>query len=172
MVLTAWDAEGPLTFTRRTTTRARGLSSARQTRSWAALMDRVFDLDVLAGPGCACRLRAIATVQDPAGAHPILNHPSRANVPDRPAPPRSRSPPLRPGPRRSAASHPTPGAPALCSRLDLLDFHASGGQRLHLPPPEAAPSSGRLTAAEQARDLKAAMLGSSVTARQRGSVGA
>lgn len=40
--------------------------SSRGAWTWAALMHRVFALDVLACPRCAGRLRVIAIVQDPA----------------------------------------------------------------------------------------------------------
>jgi hypothetical protein len=57
--------------------------------SWAALMRRVFALDVLPCPRCGGRLRLIATVQDPAVVRPILAHLHRsaAAAPPRPAPP-------------------------------------------------------------------------------------
>ena len=42
--------------------------------TWAALMRRVFDLDVLACPRCGGRLRLIATVEDPAVVGTILAH--------------------------------------------------------------------------------------------------
>jgi hypothetical protein len=42
--------------------------------TWAALMRRVFDLDVLACPRCGGRLRLIATVADPAVVGKILAH--------------------------------------------------------------------------------------------------
>jgi hypothetical protein len=46
------------------------------TPAWtgAALMRRVFALDVLACPRCGGRLRVIATVQDPAVVRAILAH--------------------------------------------------------------------------------------------------
>jgi len=40
--------------------------------TWAALMRRVFALDVLACPRCGGRLRVIATIQDPAVVRAIL----------------------------------------------------------------------------------------------------
>ena len=46
----------------------------RGARTWAALMRRVFDLDVLACPRCGGRLRLIATVEDPAVVGKILAH--------------------------------------------------------------------------------------------------
>src|SRR5712692_8440788 len=57
--------------------------------TWAALMRRVFDLDVLACPRGGGRLRVIATVQDPAVVRAILAHLARsvALAPPGPAPP-------------------------------------------------------------------------------------
>jgi hypothetical protein len=57
--------------------------------SWAALMRRVFDLDVLACPRCGGRLRVIATVQDPLAVQAILTHRARSGAaePPGPAPP-------------------------------------------------------------------------------------
>ena len=54
--------------------------------TWAALMQRVFDLDVLACPRCGGRLRVIATIQDRAVARTILAHLGRAFSPERPGP--------------------------------------------------------------------------------------
>ena len=54
--------------------------------TWAALMRRVFDLDVLACPRCGGRLRVIATVQDPAVVRTILGHLARARSPESPGP--------------------------------------------------------------------------------------
>ena len=54
--------------------------------TWAALMHRVFDLDVLACPRCGGRLRVIATIQDRAVARTILAHLGRAFSPERPGP--------------------------------------------------------------------------------------
>lgn len=42
--------------------------------SWAALMRRAFDLDVLACPRCGSRMRLIATVHDPRIIRRILAH--------------------------------------------------------------------------------------------------
>jgi hypothetical protein len=55
-------------------------------RTWAALMHRVFALDVLACPRCGGRLRVIATVQDPAVVRAILAHLGVAPAPDHPGP--------------------------------------------------------------------------------------
>ncbi len=42
--------------------------------TWAALMHRAFDLDVLACPRCGGRMRLIATTHDPAVIRRILAH--------------------------------------------------------------------------------------------------
>ena len=63
--------------------RAAGTPSAW---TWAALMRRVFDLDVLACPRCGGRLRVIATVQDPLAVQAILAHLARSNTPAPPGP--------------------------------------------------------------------------------------
>ena len=52
----------------------------------AALMRRVFDLDVLACPRCGGRLRVLATIQDPAVVRAILAHLRLPLGPDRPGP--------------------------------------------------------------------------------------
>ncbi|MDR7423627.1 MAG: transposase [Armatimonadota bacterium] len=59
--------------------------------TWAALMQRVFVLDVLACPRCGGRLRVIATVQDPLAVQAILAHLRRSGgpAPPGPAPPAS-----------------------------------------------------------------------------------
>ena len=54
--------------------------------SWASLMRRVFDLDVLACPRCGGPLRVIATVQDPAVVRAILAHRACPPAPDAPGP--------------------------------------------------------------------------------------
>ena len=54
--------------------------------TWAALMRRVWDRDVLACPRWGGRLRVIAGVQDPAVLRPILAHLARADAPDPPRP--------------------------------------------------------------------------------------
>jgi hypothetical protein len=53
---------------------------------WAALMRRVFDLDVLACPRCGGRLLVIATVQDPLAVQAILAHLGRSRAPEPPGP--------------------------------------------------------------------------------------
>ena len=54
--------------------------------TWAALMRRVFDLDVLACPRCGGRLRLIATVEDPAVVGRILAHLGLLHPADTPGP--------------------------------------------------------------------------------------
>ena len=46
--------------------------------TWAALLRRVFGLDVLACPRCGSRLRVIAAVQDPLAVQAILAHRARS----------------------------------------------------------------------------------------------
>jgi hypothetical protein len=59
--------------------------------TWATLMRRVFDLDVLACARCGGRLQVIAPVQDPLAVQAILAHRDRALGPEPPGP----SPPAR-----------------------------------------------------------------------------
>ncbi len=54
--------------------------------TWAALMRRVLDLDVLACPRCGGRLRVIAPVQDPLAVQAILAHRARSAAPAPPGP--------------------------------------------------------------------------------------
>ena len=54
--------------------------------TWAALMRRVFALDVLACPRCGGRLRVIATVQAPLAVQAILAHRARSGAPAPPGP--------------------------------------------------------------------------------------
>jgi hypothetical protein len=63
--------------------RAAGTPSAW---TWAALMRRVFHLDVLACPCCGGRLRVIASAQDPLAVQAILAHLARSNAPAPPGP--------------------------------------------------------------------------------------
>jgi len=63
--------------------RAAGTPSAW---TWAALMRRVFDLDVLACPRCGGWLRVIVTVQDPLAVQALLAHLVRSNTPAPPGP--------------------------------------------------------------------------------------
>jgi hypothetical protein len=59
--------------------------------TWAALMHRVFALDVLACPRCGGRLQVIAIVQDPAVVQALLAHGGGARSPAAPGP----APPAR-----------------------------------------------------------------------------
>jgi rhodanese-related sulfurtransferase len=72
-----------IALTLEATPRPAGLTPAW---TWAALMRRVFALDVLACPRCGGRLRVIATVQDPAVVRAILAHLGLAPGPDSPGP--------------------------------------------------------------------------------------
>jgi len=54
--------------------------------TWAALMRRAFDLDVLACPRCGGRLRLIATVEEPGVVRKILAHLGLLFPPDSPGP--------------------------------------------------------------------------------------
>jgi hypothetical protein len=54
--------------------------------TWAALMRRAFDLDVLACPRCGGRLRLIATVEEPGVVRKILAHLGLFFPPDSPGP--------------------------------------------------------------------------------------
>ena len=67
--------------------RARTGSSRHWT--WAALMRRAFDLDVLRCPRCAGRMQLIATIEDPAVIQRILAHLGLPGTRDGPPPPRS-----------------------------------------------------------------------------------
>ena len=62
--------------------------------AWAALMRRAFDIDVLACPRCAGRMRLIATIEDPRVIR-ILAHLVLPTGDPNPCP--SRPPPSRPG---------------------------------------------------------------------------
>jgi hypothetical protein len=61
--------------------------------TWAALMRRAFDLDVLRCPRCAGRMQLIATIDDPAVIHCILAHLALPGARDDPAHPAAASPP-------------------------------------------------------------------------------
>jgi hypothetical protein len=124
--------------------------------TWAALMRRVFDLDVLASPHCGGRLRVIAIVQDPLAVHAILAHrgsslcseapgpalpvPAASSSTCRAASPQSLSPgPIGPQSHRSACS--------LITRMQQCSGATCPGVsgRLRCPrcspsPPRAAPS--------------------------------
>jgi uncharacterized protein YbaR (Trm112 family) len=70
--------------------------------TWAALMHRAFDIDVLACPHCGGRLRLIATLHDPAIGRSSRTEPSatRGRIP---APAHPSLAPPRPDPIRSGA---------------------------------------------------------------------
>ncbi len=55
--------------------------------TWAALMRRAFDLDVLRCPRCAGRMQLIATIEDPAVIQRILAHLGLPGTRDDPQPP-------------------------------------------------------------------------------------
>ena len=61
--------------------------------TWAALMRRAFDLDVLRCPRCAGRMELIATIDDPVLIHRILAHLGLPGARDGPEPASSVSPP-------------------------------------------------------------------------------
>jgi hypothetical protein len=61
---------------RATDRRAEGAGALRSRyRTWALLMRRGFDLDVLRCPRCAGRMQLIATIDDPGVIQKILAHP-------------------------------------------------------------------------------------------------
>ena len=64
----------------------RGATGPRRPWTWAALLRRVFALDVLACPRCGGRLRVIAIVQNPAVVRALLAHGERALSPEAPGP--------------------------------------------------------------------------------------
>jgi hypothetical protein len=55
--------------------------------TWAALMRRAFDLDVLLCPRCAGQMQLIATIEDPAVIQRILAHLGLPGARDGPPPP-------------------------------------------------------------------------------------
>jgi hypothetical protein len=61
-------------------------SRPRGAWTWAALMHRVFALDVLACPRCGGRLQVMAIVQDPAVVQTLLAHGGGAFSPEAPGP--------------------------------------------------------------------------------------
>jgi hypothetical protein len=63
------------------------LSAAPRYWTWAALMRRAFDLDVLRCPRCAGRMQLIATIEDPAVIQRILAHRGLPGARDGPPPP-------------------------------------------------------------------------------------
>jgi hypothetical protein len=83
-------------------------------RTWADLMRRAFELDVLACPRCGGRMRLIATIKDPRVIRRILAHLGLPTEPSDPCP--SRPPPGRTVPVRRVATgwagpHSQPDAP-------------------------------------------------------------
>ena len=66
---------------------ARGRAGSPGYWTWAALMRRAFDLDVLRCPRCAGRMQLIATIEDPAVIHRILAHLGLPRRRDDPRPP-------------------------------------------------------------------------------------
>ena len=57
--------------------------------SWASLLERVFEVDVLACPRCGQRMRVLATLEEPAVVHKILQH---VGLPAAPVTPRAPPP--------------------------------------------------------------------------------
>jgi hypothetical protein len=64
----------------------RGGAATPRHWTWAALMRRAFDLDVLRCPRCAGRMELIATIDDPAVIHRILAHLGLPGARDGPKP--------------------------------------------------------------------------------------
>jgi Glycosyl transferase family 2 len=87
--------------------------------TWAALMRRVFDLDVLACPRCGGRLRVLATVQASRAVQAILAYRARSGAPASPGPAPHPRPPQSRSPRLSSA----------------LDAAPDGQRRTPLPAP-------------------------------------
>jgi hypothetical protein len=56
-------------------------TSSRHRIAWAALMMKVFGIDVLECPRCAARMQQIATITDPAAIRAILRSVRKANAP-------------------------------------------------------------------------------------------
>ena len=86
----------PATGPKETMGRAEGeRQGAAKPRSWtwAALMRRAFDLDVLRCPRCAGRVELIGTIDDPAVIHRILAHLGLPEARDGPESASSVSPP-------------------------------------------------------------------------------
>ena len=67
----------------------RGAAGASRPRywSWALLMRRAFDLDVLRCPRCAGRMQLIATIENPAVIQRILAHLGLPGAREDPPPP-------------------------------------------------------------------------------------
>jgi hypothetical protein len=82
----------------------RGRPGSPRYWTWAALMRRAFDLDVLRCPRCAGRMQLIATIEDPAIIQRILAHLGLPGTREGPQPPCSR---IEPGAEQLAL----PGLP-------------------------------------------------------------
>ena len=65
----------------------RGRAGSPRHWTWAALMRRAFDLDVLCCPHCAGRMQLLATIEDPAVIQRILAHLGLPGTRDGPQPP-------------------------------------------------------------------------------------
>jgi hypothetical protein len=85
-------ATGPDWTMERSEAERRGATKPRYW-TWAALMRRAFDLDVLRCPRCAGRMELIATIDDPAVIARILAHLGLPGVREGPEPASSVSPP-------------------------------------------------------------------------------
>ena len=70
----------------------RGGAATTRSWTWAALMRRAFDLDILRCPRCAGRMELIATIDDPAVIARILAHLGLPGARDGPEPAVSASP--------------------------------------------------------------------------------
>src|SRR5262244_4337285 len=81
----------------------RGSAARSRYWTWAALMRRAFDLDVLCCPRCAGRMELIATIDDPAVIHRILAQLALPGARDGPTPASAVSPPRdnQPAPLRA-----------------------------------------------------------------------
>ena len=105
--------------------------------TWAALMRRVFEIEVLACPRCGGRLRVLATVQDPRA---VTTTPRRRRA----AGDRDADPHLRPleatvaGPPPGSRGEPGPGrTPAAPAEVALVvPMHSLRHLRENLPPPD------------------------------------
>jgi hypothetical protein len=115
--------------------------------SWAALLRRAFELDVLRCPRCGCRRRLSAIVEDPGVIGKILAHLGLTPSPDShgPGPPRRApeasafgdGPPARPADNTAASTLPRPrparpDSAALLKRafaVDVLHCPRRGGRR-------------------------------------------
>jgi len=85
-------ATGPDWTMERSEAERRGATNPRYW-TWAALMRRAFDLDVLRCPRCAGRMELVATIDDPAVIARILAHLGLPGAREGPEPASSVSPP-------------------------------------------------------------------------------